>query len=80
MTAATGGPGFNENLGFQCKVVRSSHYVTCTCLIFKWRKHYAGNAKASKASPEYEVKTEKSHKAAIHKPGSLKKAVRESRG
>jgi len=37
-------------------------------------------AKASKANPEYEVKTEKSHKVAIHKPGSLKKTVRESRG
>lgn len=30
-------------------------------------------AKASKASPEYEVETTKSHKVAIHKPESLKK-------
>lgn len=37
-------------------------------------------AKASKANPEYEVKTAKSHKVAIHKPDSLKKAVHESRG
>ena len=30
-------------------------------------------AKASKANPEYEVETTKSHKVAVHKPNSLKK-------
>lgn len=30
-------------------------------------------AKASKANPEYEVETTKSHKRAVHKPDSLKK-------
>ncbi|HTF96412.1 MAG TPA: DUF2945 domain-containing protein [Cellvibrio sp.] len=30
-------------------------------------------AKASKTHPEYKVETAKSHKVAIHKPGSLKK-------
>ena len=30
-------------------------------------------AKASKENPEYEVKTTKTHKTAIHKPNSLKK-------
>ena len=30
-------------------------------------------AKASKANPEYEVETTKSHKIAVHKPDSLKK-------
>lgn len=31
-------------------------------------------AKASAANPEYEVKSSKSGKTAIHKPGSLKKS------
>ena len=36
-------------------------------------------AKASASNPEYEVKSSKSGKTAIHKPGSLKKSGGKSR-